>query len=145
MNCADRKIKEQGGFPCSARIPRRGRKEIIMITAEMVAQYKKEHENEAARVRGQLKSPDNVTRAYAKSVIYGCHDPLLYAIRDKEIFGQEYEGIEYVFSVFEKYGYETREYYEDGIHCIDALKEGQIRAKLTFSDLYKRVSMFSVK
>lgn len=116
-----------------------------MITAEMVAQYKREHENEAARVRAQLNSPDNVQRAYAKSVVYGNHDPMLYAIRDKEIFGQKYEGIEYVLSVFEKYGYRTKEYYQDGIHCIDVLKDDQIRAKLTFSDRYQQVSMFSVK
>lgn len=116
-----------------------------MITAEVVEQYKKEHENEVARVRGQLNSPDNVQRAYAKSVVSGYHDPMLYAIRDKEIFGQKYEGIEYVLSVFGRYGYQTREYYQDGIHRIDVLKNNQIRAKLTFSDRYQQVSMFSVK
>lgn len=121
-----------------------------MITAAVVAQYKKEHDNEVARVKSRLNSPDNIQRAYANSVVNGHHDPMLYAIRDKEIFGQDYEGMEYVKAVFAKYGYQAREYYEDDgiggkIHRIDVLKDEQVRAKLTFSDLYNRVSMFDVK
>ena len=127
-----------------------GRKEPTMITAEIVEQYRKEHEEEVARVKRRLNSQDSVQRAYARSVVYGIHDPLLYAIKDREIFGCDYEGIEYVKAVFAKYGYQTKEYYEDDgiggkIRRIDVLKDDQVRAKLTFCDLYNRVSMFSVK
>lgn len=116
-----------------------------IITKELIEQYRDQHNREVECEKCRLNSVDNIERAYARSVVYGHHDPLLYAIRDREFFNKEYSGIEYVLSVFEKYGYDTKQYYQDNILCIDVLKNGEVYTQLTFSELYNRISMFSIK
>lgn len=110
----------------------------------VIKKYKERHNREVEFQKKFLNSNDNIEIGYARSIVYGHHDPILYMIKDEKIFGQDYEGIEYVINIFKEYGYDTREYYKDNIHCIDVLKEGDIYAKLTFSDLFNQVSMFNI-
>lgn len=116
----------------------------MIINEQMIQRFKEEHEKEVEIQKFFLNSNDRIDRAYAKSVVYGIHDPVLYAIRE-QFFNQVYSGIDYVLSVFSDYGYVTEEYYEDGIHCINVLKNNAVYAKLFFDDEYKRISYFNIK
>lgn len=118
---------------------------MIRITENQLEKYRIQHKKEVEAQKSFLDSNDNIKRAYAKSIVYGIHDPLLYAIRDTYFFHQEYSGIDYVLSVFADYGYTTEEFCDDGIHRINILKNNMICAKLSFSDENERISFFNIR